>query len=137
MAEISGWQDFLDISKLSDSAERQYGVAQLNYTEYILERLALCIDTCSNIQEIIDTSTQATELQECSHTVAELTEHLQRLHYCWGDYKSFLEGPVQYTCMLTTMQHGRGRPQFQVNSCKWNIYLLFLLNGQKLHLFLV
>ena len=45
MAEISGWQDFfLDISKLSDSAERQYGVAQLNYTEYILERLALCID---------------------------------------------------------------------------------------------
>ena len=116
MAEISGWQDFfLDISKLSDSAERQYGVAQLNYTEYILERLALCIDTCSNIQEIFDTSTQATELQECSHTVTELTEHLQRLHYRWGDYKSFLEGPVQYTCMLTTMQHRRGRPQFQVN----------------------
>ena len=64
MAEISGWQDILNISKLSDSAERQHRVAQLNYTEYILERLALCIDTCSNIQEIIDTSTQATELQE-------------------------------------------------------------------------
>ena len=88
MADISGWQDFfLDISKLSDSTERQYGIAQLNYTEYILEWLALCIDTCSNIQEIIDTSKQATELQECSHTVAELTEHLQRLHYRWGEYK--------------------------------------------------
>ena len=69
MAEISGWQDFfLDISKLSDIAERQYWIAQLNYTEYILEKFTLCIDTCSNIH---NTSTQATELQECSHIVAD------------------------------------------------------------------
>ena len=106
-------------------------------TEYILERLALCIDTCSNIQEIINTSTQATELQECSHTVAELTEHLQRLHYRWEEYKSFLEGPVQYTCMLTTMQHGRGRPQFQVSKLQMEYLSSFFFNGQKLLLFLV
>ena len=104
------------------------------HNSIILNIFALCIDTCSNIQEIIDTSTQATELQECSHTVAELTEHLQRLHYRWGEYKSFLEGPVQYTCMLTTMHNGRGRPQFQVSKLQME-YLSSLLNGQKLHLF--
>ena len=75
MVEISGWRNlFLEVSALSESAERQYGIAHLSYSNYILERLALCIDTCSNIQEIIVVSTLASDLQECSRNLTELIE---------------------------------------------------------------
>ena len=116
MVKISGWRNlFLEFSALSESAERQYGIAHLSYSNYILERLALCIDTCSNIQEIIVVSTLASDLQECSRNLTELIETLQRLHNRWEEYKSFLEGPAQYNTLLTTQQLGRGKPQFQVS----------------------
>ena len=84
--EISGWRNlFLEVSALSESAECQYGIAHLSYSNYIMERLALCKDTCSNIQEIIVVSTLASELQKCSQNLTELIETLQRLHNHW-DY---------------------------------------------------
>ena len=95
---------FLEVSALSESAERQYGIAHLSYSNYILERPALCIDTCSNIREII-VSTVASDLQECSRHLAELIETLQRLHNRWEEYKSILEGPLNNT-LLTTQQLG-------------------------------
>ena len=80
MVEISGWRNlFLEVSALSESAERQYGIAHLSYSNYILERLALCIDTCSNIQEIIVVSTLASDLQECIRNLTELIETLQQV----------------------------------------------------------
>ena len=113
MVEISGWRNlFLEVCALSESAERQYGIAHLSYSNYILERLALCIDTCSNIHVV---STLASDLQECSRNLTELIETLQRLHNRWEEYKSFLEGPTQYNTLLTTQQLGRGRLQFQVS----------------------
>ena len=94
MVEISGWRNlFLEVSALSESAERR--IAHLSYSNYILERLALCIDTCSNIQEIIVVSTLASDLQECSRNLTELIETLQRLHNRWEEYKALLEGPAR------------------------------------------
>ena len=89
-------------------------IANLSYSNYILERLVLCIDTCANIQEIV-VFTLASDLQECSRNLTELIQTLQRLHNRWEEYKSFLEGPAQYNTLLTTQQLGRGRPQFQVS----------------------
>lgn len=38
---------FNDIIKLVEGAERQYSVANLQYTEFILERLEFCIISCN------------------------------------------------------------------------------------------
>ena len=40
---------FDDIIKLVEGAKRQYGVANLQYTEFILERLEFCIISCNAI----------------------------------------------------------------------------------------
>lgn len=40
---------FGDITKLVEGAERQYGVANLQYTEFIIERLEFCIISCNTI----------------------------------------------------------------------------------------
>ena len=40
---------FNDIFKLVEGAERQYGVANLRYTEFIIERLEFCILSCSTL----------------------------------------------------------------------------------------
>ena len=110
MVEISGWRNlFLEVSAISESAECQYGIANLSYSNW---KGLLCALTHSVV------STLASDLQECSRNLTELIETLQRLHNRWEEYKSFLEGPAQYNTLLTTQQLGRGRPQFQVSKSK-------------------
>ena len=82
--ELSGWSAFFaEIVALSEGAERQYGIANLNYSEYMIERLELCITTCSSVLEIITSSTAAMELQECTSCLRQLVECLERLHCRW------------------------------------------------------
>ena len=70
MVEISGWSEFFkEISTLVDGAERQYGIANLNYSDYVMERLELSISTCFNLLEAINNST---ELEECLSSLTEL-----------------------------------------------------------------
>lgn len=112
---ISGWSDFFhEIVTLADSSERQLGIANLNYSDYVLERLEMCIGTCSNMLEIINTST---ELQDYSSSLIELIQCLQRSYRRWNEYKAFLEGPSQHYLPVLSTQPvgGRGRPRFEVN----------------------
>ena len=60
----NGWSDFFEeIITLMDSAQRQYGIANLTYFEYVIERLELCLETCLSLLQALSNST---ELQECS-----------------------------------------------------------------------
>ena len=99
----------MEVSAISESAECQYGIANLSYSNW---KGLLCALTHSVV------STLDSDLQECSRNLTELIETLQRLHNRWEEYKSFLEGPAQYNTSLTTQQLGRGRPQFQVSKSK-------------------
>ena len=93
MVEISGWRNlFLEVSAISESAECQYGIANLSYSNW---KGLLCALTHSVV------STLASDLQECSRNLTELIETLQRLHNRWEEYKSFLEGSAQYNTLLT------------------------------------
>ncbi len=116
--EINGWSDFFaKIIALCEGAERQHGIANLSYSEYIIERLELCITTCSSVLEVITSSTTAVELQECTSSLKQLIECLQRLYRRWDGYKSFLEGSAPHYRPMLATQHdgGRGRPRFQVD----------------------
>ena len=47
---LTGLSEFFDeITRLIDGAERQYGIANRSYADYIIERLEFCIITCSNL----------------------------------------------------------------------------------------
>ncbi len=113
--EVSGWSDFFsEIIALVEGAERQYGIANLNYSEYVIERLELSINTASSLLETITNSTVADDL---CHSLAELIQCLQSSYRRWGEYITFLEGPSQHYRPLLTAHSvgGRGRPRFDVN----------------------
>ena len=45
------YEEYFDgIKQLVQEAERQYGVANVTYTDYILESFEICIATCVNVQ---------------------------------------------------------------------------------------
>ena len=115
---VEEWSDFFDqVAALTESGQRQYGIANLNYSEYFIDRLALCINTCTSLLGTITSSAVAGEATECTTSLTELIECLQRLHHRWVEYKSFLEGPYEHYHPLLTAQRagGRGRPRFQVS----------------------
>ena len=61
---IKDWSVFFDVftALLTETeAERQYGLANRNYTEYVLEGLKMTLSTCSYIKHSIS---HANELQE-------------------------------------------------------------------------
>ena len=117
-ANISGWSNFLaEIVALTESSDRQQGIANLGYTEYVMERLLLCMNTCTSIKQTIEASDEAAVLQDYISSLSELITTLQMLYQKWEEYKSFLEGPAQHYLSLVRIHHheGRGRPRFDVS----------------------
>ena len=67
---------FDDIVQLIEGAERQYGVANIGYTEYTLERFESCIIACTSVLNQLLTSAplhdycaRLNELIECLRTI--------------------------------------------------------------------
>ena len=100
---------------MTESSERQYGIANFGYTEYVIERLTLCINTCCNIKQTIESSDEATVLEEYVSLLLELIATLQTMFQKWEEYKSFLEGPAQQFLAPTVNCHEGGRPRFDVS----------------------
>ena len=47
---FGAWTRYFDgISQFLEGGECQYGIANVNFYEYVLERLEVCIDTCSDL----------------------------------------------------------------------------------------
>ena len=44
---------FQEVERLVVESERLYGMANRSYADYIIERLDMCISTCSNLLHII------------------------------------------------------------------------------------
>ena len=55
VSELNGWSNFfVEVMALLNEAERQYGIANRNYTEYVLERLEMALNTCFYIKHRIN-----------------------------------------------------------------------------------
>ena len=47
---MNNWSRYFEeVSEFLRGAERQYGIANDAYTDYVLERLEICIHTCSTL----------------------------------------------------------------------------------------
>ena len=112
----SGWTSYFDeISRLLDDAERQYGVANISYTEYVLERLEITLGTCSDLLYHVG---QQDGLEECKSSLRELIECIKVIYKKWEEYCGILESyPESNTLSYTSPTSPScrpGRPKFQI-----------------------
>ena len=115
--EVNGWSDFFgEISRLIESAERQFGLANVSYSEYVMDRLELSINASWNLLETITNSVVGSELQDCCRSLTELVECLRTEYRRWERYKNYLEGFESHLPLpATQLLGGRGRPRFEVS----------------------
>ena len=54
------WEKFFDdVAKLLQELNRQYGVSNMNYAQYALERLEICLSSCRALSDRISSSSEA------------------------------------------------------------------------------
>ena len=117
MAELHGWTSFFEqVSTLAGRSEVQFGIANYSYCEYVIERLELCITTCSGIVDLINTSSVELELSQCISLLSELLKCLRTMLRKWEEYKSTVEQStlsVSHPDIIPSLR--RGRPLFNVS----------------------
>ena len=113
------WGSYFDeIVRLLEGAERQYGIANQSYTEYVLERLEYCVQTCRNVRGQITPRDSAGRLEWYRAAFDDLILCLQSIRRKWEEYRDILGSgspngalPYQVPVVHTGM---RGRPRFDV-----------------------
>ena len=116
---VNGWTTFFEeVFHLTEGAERQYGIANVSYSDYVVERLELTINTCSSMLDCVNGSAEQ-ELEECSSQLSHLLKCLHIMQKKWEEYKDCLEAdylPVHPERLRTPF--GRGRPRFDVSKAQ-------------------
>ena len=75
------------LSGVIQQGERQYGLANRNLTEYIIERLQYSITVCSNL---CDHMQGVAGLEDYCRSTEELVECVKVICSKWEDMKEFL-----------------------------------------------
>ena len=113
----SGWTTYFEeISHLLDDGERQYSVANTNYTEYFLERLDITLSTCSNILHHVGQQ-HLNGLEEYQTSLRELIECIKVVYRKWEEYLGVLESGTNVVAISSPMTSSLarpGRPRFQI-----------------------
>ena len=107
-----------DIFKLVEGAERQYGVANLQYTEFVIERLEFCILSCNTLLDQLRQHSSAGVDDYCM-CLKELVDCLRQIYYKWEEYELILhsrQGPLSLSYRSPVLRsRGRaGRPRFEI-----------------------
>ena len=111
------------VSSLLAAASRQYGTANQRYSQYVVERLGMCImsvahirDTIRNITERM--STRDPQLSDYQSSLEELLTCLRQLSGQWERYLDHLEleGSVTAYAVAVDRSYRRlGRPQLEIS----------------------
>ena len=118
------WSEYFEtITQFLVGASRQYGVANGSFTEYAVDRLDLCISTCSTLEEqmITNSGEGILELAEEAIIVEYKTEleclvdSLISIQLKWKDYQEVLEARLEEFAyqVNSSRSRSRGRPRFQ------------------------
>ena len=112
-----GLNDFIDgIARLVEDGERQYGVANVGYTEYFVERLEICILSCIDLK---DCTEGRSGLESYCATLNELIECLRAVHRKWLEYEDSIESlsvrSLSYQAPSFHSRTGPGRPPFYIS----------------------
>jgi len=108
-----GWSAYFDgISQLLEEAARHYGVANPQYTEYVLGRMELSITSCRSLKSDMESS--GLGLQSYIDSLQELLGCIVLIRRKWLEYQDLLDSSVGEYAYRTPASHGggQGRPKF-------------------------
>ena len=112
---IAGWSTYFDvIIQLLQEADRQYGVANQQYTQHVLERLEFSVHTCRIIRTQMESNTA---LQSYQDSLDELLGCLHSIRHKWQEYQDILDSDSlsQLAYRVPVVHTGRqGRPRFGI-----------------------
>ena len=131
MTKMDAWTTFFQrISRFLDAAQYQYGVADRNFCEYVLERLELCIVTCTTLCDHMGNALTAAEadrldnqdnliIQEYYTHILGLENCLKSIHSQWMEYEDVIIRRADrfryHVDSNVVSESGKGRPKFQVD----------------------
>ena len=106
---------FREIIDLVNIGERHYGVASANYSDYMVERLELAIQSCQAIanglsvasSNVSNNEESVTEYKDC---IEQLVELLRGLLDQWKEYHLILESSSR-----SAAYHECGWPKFDID----------------------
>ena len=104
------WSTFFDrIIRLLTESERGYGVANQQFTEYILEQLEFTEHSCRLIKMQVD-SLPDIALQTFQDDLQDLLTCLQQIRYKWQGYQDSLDRDGSIISQIPATAHSAGRP---------------------------
>ena len=130
---FSEWTRYFEsIAEFLQGASRQYGVANESFTDYVVERLDLCISTCSTVREQLTLHVSRSPSQpdgnENMHgeeviimrygtELQSLVDCLMDIQFLWMRYREMLDARVDdFSFQVdTTRTLCRGRLRFNVS----------------------
>ena len=120
---FSGWERFFtELSVFLDTAERQISTANQAYSEYVLERLELSLETLNSVIHHLQTVTPTNDGQAsiAAHYVSEISELARCVHEIASFWERHLDevvsgrGRGQAAYSAPTESSARGRPCFVI-----------------------
>ena len=124
---MNNWSRYFEeVSEFLRGAERQYGIANDTYTDYVLERLEICIHTCSTLLDHLQGGNlphleeeELPILDQHQTLLHGLVEALKTLWVKWQSYKQVLESGnlrrFSYEAGMEERTGRRGRPRFDIS----------------------
>ena len=111
---------FEELSRILRSSERQFGIANAQYSEYIIDRLEIAIANVTNLQSFCRNQ-PSHDIQPLSNVLCILTELCQKIAELvqqWKLYADRIELEAASSCYMVPLQQStnrRGRPRFSID----------------------
>lgn len=118
---VSGWTHFFThISSFLVSCERQYGIANENFTEYAIEHLSVVSQGLNEVINVIQEE-NSSMLSEIEESLKELQQILRQALNLWLQYYENLndhQHVSHYSAPMEPHNHGRGAPRFEITKAQ-------------------
>ena len=122
MVQFGAWSRYFeDISRLLESAEHQYGIANQEFCDYVVRRLEVSISTCEHLSEHIERDESIRDedrnvTDDIQSDLASLVEYLRYVHSTWLKYEDMLDiQSNRFKYQAASRVVGRGRPKFKID----------------------
>ena len=125
-SEVWGWSSFFDeLSRFLENIDRSYGSANVDYSEYCVNRLELCYRNVVAIMETIE-ATNNQVLSDVTRELSELLHCISTKHSQWSEYLAGVDiqtATTSYRC-ATEASGGIGRPKFEIRKNEVHLFAL-------------
>ena len=117
---IPGWDPFFEeLSRMLRSSNRQFGIANAQYSEYIIDRLELAVANVTNLQSFCrnQPSHDIEPLRNVLRMLTDLLHKMVELVEQWKVYADRIELEATSSCYMAPLQQStgrRGRSRFSI-----------------------